>query len=76
MGSSLPAPPGKARDTWGLDKMQTLILHLWGGTSRLPGDPADALGCLSVMGKGGTFFCDGVVSKGKTACMSIREVLA
>lgn len=56
--------------------MQTLILHLWGGTSRLPGDPADALGCLSVMGKGGTFFCDGVVSKGKTACMSIREVLA
>ena len=57
--------------------MQTLILHLWGGTSRLPGDRADALGCLSVTAREARSLVMGcVLSKVKAASVSIRKVLA
>lgn len=30
-------------NAWDLVKMQTLVQYLWDGTSKLPGDPADAV---------------------------------
>ena len=57
--------------------MQTLIPYLWGGTSRLPGDHADALGCLSVTAREARSLVMGcVLSKVKAASVSIRKVLA
>lgn len=49
-------------DAWGLGKMQTLILYLWSGTSKLPGNPADALsrpwGASHSRAQGGMSLCD------------------
>lgn len=67
-------------DAWGLGEMQTLMLYLWSGTSKLPGNPADASSrpwgashehkeaCPFVMGR--------VASKMEIASVSIRKALA